>query len=158
MLITNIVLAVLVLGFIGAGMKDGFIETLGRIVGAVVGFIAARAWSLPVASFLGALVPLDWSRLIAFIFIFLVITRLIGYAFQLLDGAFRILSVLPFLKSINSLLGAVLGLVEGLILVGGVIYLVTTFKLVPWLSALFASSVVAAWILKTFNILLGVLL
>lgn len=158
MLLTNILLAVLVIGFIGAGMKDGFIETLGRLVGAVLGFLAARAWSLPVASFLGAFVPLGWSRLIAFIVIFLVITRLVGFGFQLVDGAFRILSVLPFLKSINSLLGAALGFIEGLILVGGVIYLVTTFKLIPWLSTLFASSVVAAWILKTFNILLGVLL
>ncbi len=158
MLLTNILLIVAVLGFAGAGYKDGFIETLGRLVGSVLGFLAARAWSMKVAVALGLFMPLGWAQLIAFILIFVAITWVVGFGFKLIDGVYRILSILPFLKSINSFLGALLGLVEGVILVGGAVYLVMTFKLIPWLADLLATSVVAVWILKTFNILLGVLL
>ena len=158
MLLTNIILVVIVLGFIGAGFKDGFIETLGRFVGAVLGFLAARAWSLKISALLAAFMPTGWAQLIAFLLIFFIATRLIGWGFKLLNGAFRILSILPFLTSINSFLGAALGGIEGVILVGGLIYLVTTFTLIPWLASLFASSMIAALIMRVFTILLGVLL
>ncbi len=157
-MLTNVILVVILLGFLGAGWKDGLIQTLGRLVGAVFGFLAARAWSAKVAAFVTAFLPAGWTQLIVFIIIFVIVTRLVGWGFALLDGAFRILSILPFLKSINSLFGALLGGIEGIILAGGVIYLVTTFKLVPWLASLFASSIVAAWIMRVFTILLSVIL
>ena len=88
----------------------------------------------------------------------MIITRLVGFAFKLADGAFRILSILPFLKSINSLLGSVLGLVEGFILMGGVIYLILTFSLEPNLVHWLTISSVAPWIEHAFQLLLGILL
>ncbi len=158
MMLTNVILVVIVLGFLGAGWKDGFIHTLGRLVGAVLGFLAARAWSGYLATVLGVFIPVGWAKLGGFLLIFLVATWAVGFVFKLLDGAYRILSILPFLKSLNSFLGALLGIVEGLILVGGVIYLVVTFNLIPWLATLFSTSVVATWVLTTFNLLLGILL
>lgn len=158
MLLTNLILAFALLGFIGAGMKDGFIHSLGRLIGSVLGFLAARAWSVKVASIFGLFMPLGWARFLSFIVIFVIITRLFGFVFKLVDGAFRILSILPFLKSINNFLGGILGFAEGLILLGGAIYLVTTFKLIPWLATLLTGSIIASWILKTFNLLLGILL
>lgn len=158
MLLTNIIILLILLGFVGAGLKDGFVHTLGRLIGSIIGFVAARAWSASVAAFLGPFVPSGWSRLIAFLIIFLVITRLVGFAFKLVDGIFKIISILPFLKSINSLLGAILGLLEGFILLGGAIYLVVTFKLIPSFVTLLTASSVAMWIEKIFQTLLAALL
>ncbi len=158
MLITNLLLLALLLGFIGMGLKDGFIHSLGRLVGAIVGFLAAREWSLALAKPLSLFLPNGWARLIAFLVIFFLITQLVGIGFKLIDGFYRILSVLPFLKSINSLLGALLGGLEGVILVGGALYLVTTFQLLPWLSERLQGSMVAEWVLKSFNLLFGMLL
>lgn len=158
MLLIDIVLALLILGFAGAGAKDGFVYTLGRLIGAVLGFIAARAWSIYLVGFFGIFMPAGWARLIAFILIFVLITRLAGLAFKLVDGLFEILKLLPFLKSIDKLLGALLGLVEGVIVLGGVIYLVLNFHLSPTLINWFATSFVAIWIEGVFHTLLGLLL
>lgn len=158
MLLVDIILLVALLGFVGAGAKDGFVHTLGRLVGAVIGFVAARAWSLKAAPVLSVFLPSGWARLVAFIIIFIVITRLVGFVFKLADGAFRILSILPFLKSINSLIGGVLGLVEGFIIIGGAIYLILTFNLEPNLVAWLKGSSVTPYVQKVFQTLLGILL
>ncbi len=154
----DLILIFVLLGFFGSGLKDGFIHSFGRLIGAIFGFLAAKAWSVPVAAWLGVFVPLGWARLIAFVLIFALITRLSGFGFKLVDGVFNVLSVLPFLKSINRFLGGVLGLIEGVLLVGGTIYLVVTFKLVPSLLTWINLSRVAPWIQKVFTLFLGVLL
>jgi uncharacterized membrane protein required for colicin V production len=158
MLLVNIVLVLLLLGFAGAGMKDGFVHTLGRVVGAVLGFVAAKAWYIGWSGILGAFLPTGWAKVLTFIIIYIVISRLVGIAFKLIDGAFRILSILPFLKSINSLLGLILGFFEGVLILGGIIYLVLTYPLIPALTQLLIPSVVAHWILSAFHIFLGILL
>ena len=158
MLLTNIILAIALLGFVGTGMKDGFIQTAGRLVGAVIGFIAARAWYVMVSPFFAWIMPKGWADFIAFFLVFAVITRLCGWAMKLVDGAYNLLAIIPFVKTFNSLFGAIVGFFEGVIIVGGCIYLIETFKLIPSISVLLLGSVVAAWILKAFTLLLGILL
>jgi len=158
MLLVDIIVALAVLGAVGAGIKDGFVQTIGRLVGAVIGFVVARSWSLGLSGVLAIFMPIGTARLISFILIFVLITRLVGFAFKLVDGIFKILSVIPFLKSINSILGAIAGLAEGIILIGGVVFVIKTYLLEPHLVAWVTSSVVAQWIEKVFKILLGVLL
>lgn len=158
MLIVDLVLAFILLGFVGMGLKDGFVHTLGRFIGSILGFIAARAWSIYLVGIFGIFMPAGWARIIAFILIFVLITRVVGMAFKLVDGVFEIIKILPFLKSIDKLLGAILGTVEGVIMLGGVIYLVLTFHLSPTLINWFAGSHVAVWVESVFHTLLGILL
>ena len=158
MLIVNIIFILALLGFIGAGTKDGLVHTVGRLVGAIIGFVAARAWSINVAGFLALFMPAGIARLIAFIVIFIVISRLVGFLFKLVDGIFKILTIIPFLKSIDNLLGAIGGLAEGIIIIGGITFLIHTYALEPHLLSWVSSSVVAQWIEQTFRVLLGVLL
>jgi len=68
------------------------------------------------------------------------------------------MKLLPFLKSIDKFLGAFLGAVEGVIFIGGAIYLILTFKLSPTLIAWATSSSIAVWIYKIFHTLLGMML
>ncbi len=158
MLIIEIILIVLLLGFIGAGSKDGFVHAAGRLIGAILGFLAGKAWYLSLAPLLDVFLPAGWARIISFLIIFILITRLAGIIFKLVDGAFHLLSILPFLKSINSLLGGILGLLEGLLILGGAIYLITTLSLEPTLVAWLKGSAVAGWIQTVFISLLGILL
>lgn len=139
-------------------MKDGFVQTLGRLVGSILGIIAGKMWYVQLASFLTPFFPSGWARLIAFILIFIVASRLVGFVFKIVDGVYKVLSFIPFLKSINALLGAVLGLLEGFVLMGAAIWLVMTFKLIPSIVTLFATSVVAMWIMHAFQSILGILL
>ncbi len=158
MILVDIILVALFLGFIGMGLKDGCIHTLGRFLGAIVGFVVARAWSVHFALWLGVFLPSGWARIVAFVLIFLVVTRLVGWVFKLVDGLFNIVSIVPFVTSINRLLGALLGAVEGLIVLGGVIYIIRTFSLEPHLIHWLAPSKVANALQTAFQTTLGVLL
>ncbi len=158
MLLVDVILILLLLGFAGAGAKDGFVHTLGRLLGAIVAFLAARAWSAKISWLFAIVMPQGWARLVAFILIFILITRLAGWVFKLIDGLFQIIKLLPFIKSIDKLLGAILGFGEGFIMLGGAIYLITAFQLSPMLVAWVTSSGVAVWIGTVFSKLLGVLL
>ena len=156
--VTDIVLIVILVIFVALGAKDGFIHTLGRLIGAVVGFMLAQAWSPWLSGLLAVVMPIGWARVVAFILLFLIIERVFGLVLWIIDKAFKILSFLPFLRSIDKLLGGLLGFGEGIILLGGTIYLITTFKPVMSLYVLVTSSSVANWINGVFRALLGILL
>jgi uncharacterized membrane protein required for colicin V production len=158
MALMDIILFLLILGFIGAGAKDGFVHTFGRLIGTVLGFIAAKAWYLKVNAVLGIFLPFGWAQLISFVLIFIVITRLVGYAFKIVDGAFSILSFLPFVKTFNKLLGGIVGFVEGIIVLGALIYLVKMTQILPWLGSMLAVSKIAPWIQHIFQIVFALLL
>ncbi len=158
MLLVDVLLVIAIIGFAGAGWKDGFVQTFGRLVGAVLGFIAARAWSVYLTGILALFMPVGIAHLIAFLIIFVFITRLIGFIFKLAEAFFKILSVIPFLKTINAFLGAIVGLAEGIIILGGAIYLILAYNLEPHLVTWLSGSGVAHWINNTFHTLLGFLL
>jgi uncharacterized membrane protein required for colicin V production len=157
-MLLDIILVVILLGYIGQGWKDGFIHTAGRVVGAVLGFILARSWSLSIAFIFQILLPAGWARFIAFIAIFILVNRLVGWAFKLAESAFKIISFIPFLKSINNLLGAILGIFEGFIILGGCIWVIENFDLVAQLKTWIEGSHVAPFVSHVFQLLLGVLL
>ena len=158
MLLLNIIFVVLLLGFIGNGYKDGFIQTLGRAVGAVLGFILAQAWSGALAGPLKIVVPDAWANVVAFLSVLLVVTWIVGFVVKLLDGAYKVLSFIPFLKSINSVLGAVIGLLLSFLILGGGIWLLQKYPLVPSLMPLLAGSAVAKFILGVFHKMLAFVL
>ncbi|MFA5935285.1 MAG: CvpA family protein [Patescibacteria group bacterium] len=158
MWILNLLLVIALLGFVGSGYKDGFVHTAGRLIGAVIGFILARTFSIAGGAILDVLLPSGWARFIAFVLIFILVTEVVGFLFKLADGAFRVLSIIPFLKTINNVLGAALGVIEGIILVGGSIWVLTNFDLIPSITVALESSWLAKTILIIFEKLLSVLL
>ena len=153
-MLVNIILILLVLGFVGAGWKDGAIQTAGRVIGAVLGFILARSWSMSVAFIFQILLPASWARLAAFLVIFGFVTRLVGFVFKIAEGVFKIISIIPFIKSINSLLGAIAGLIEGIVFLGGAIWIVQNFSLFPTFATTLSSSAIASTIRVIFEFLL----
>ncbi|MEO5927396.1 MAG: CvpA family protein [Patescibacteria group bacterium] len=158
MWILNLLLVIALLGFVGSGWKDGFVHTAGRLIGSVVGFVLAKSFSIAAGSFLAVLIPSGWARFAAFLIIFILVTEVIGFIFKLADGAFKILSIIPFLKTINSFLGAILGIVVGIILVGGAIWVLVNFDLISSITALLQASWLAKAVLFVFEKLLSILL
>lgn len=154
-MLTSVILLLLLLGFIAQGWKDGLIQTAGRVIGGMIGFLVARSWSIGIAFIFEILLPASWSRLIAFLVIFVFITHLVGIIFKLADKFFRIITILPLIKSVNSLVGSILGFIEGLITLGGTIWVITSFSLIPSLVDLLKASSVAQAILAVFNVLIS---
>ncbi|MFA6160703.1 MAG: CvpA family protein [Patescibacteria group bacterium] len=158
MLLFNIILILALLGFIGSGLKDGLIYALGRIVGAVVGFVIAKTFYIEASVILSPFLPSNWARIFAFLIIFILATRVMGWIFKALDKTFNFIAVIPFLKSINHALGGFLGFLEGMIVIGGLIWFFKTFNVIPSALTYINGSFMASWIYGAFTKVLGLLL
>lgn len=160
MIIVDIILIIILAAFVMSGMRYGFIQTLGNFVGSILGFMGAQAWSPWFGGVMSKILPvkIGLAQVIAFIIIFIFIDRIVGILFKIADKLFKIVTMLPFISSINKLLGAILGLAEGIVLVGSSVYLILTFRLDPTLMAWFNGSTVASWTQQIFRNVLGFLL
>ena len=153
--IFDIVLIIIIAGFVFYGLFFGLIRTLGSLLGAVIGL-----W----LTFIFYLTVFDWvknlffghdlsGKIITFIILFTIINRLIGFIFALLDRTFDLLSVIPFLKTINRLAGAILGFVEGGLVLGLILLYISQTSFGSWLNG----SQVAPFLIKFTQIVLPLL-
>lgn len=158
MLLFNIILVLALIAFVGSGLKDGFIYALGRIVGAVIGFLVAKYFYIQLAFVFSPFMPAGWAKVIAFLLIFMVATRVMGWIFKAIDKTFNFIAIIPFMKSINHVLGAFLGLLEGILIMGGLIWIIKTFNLIPSAMVYINGSSIAVWIFSSFTKILWLLI
>ena len=155
----DIILLIIIAGFGLFGLWFGFIHTMGSLVGTVVGaFVASRYYG----SAADVLVNITgWSenvsRVLMFILVFLVINRFVGFLFWTLEKTLRIAVRLPFIQSINRILGLVLGVFEGLVTIGLILYVMEVFPISDNISFMMAHSLVAPIALGISEILLPLL-
>lgn len=154
----NTILIVLLAGFVLYGLWFGLIHTLGSLIGTVVGALAAGQYYDIVAHWLQGWLggSLNVHRAIAFLLIFAIVNRLVGFAFLLIEKTFNFISIIPFLKSINRLLGGVLGLIEGAIVLGATLYIIQRFPF-GGLPALIDSSPIAKTLLAIARVIIPLL-
>lgn len=155
----DIVLLVIISAFAIAGLAFGLVHTLGSLLGTIFGaYIASRYYDVFanwIIHFTG------WNsnvtRVIVFIFAFLIITRLVGLVFWFLEKIFKIVTFLPFIKSIDRLLGLLFGVLEGVISIGLVIYFIERVPLSTSFMQHLADSQVAPYTTSIARILLPLL-
>ena len=148
----DIILIGIVIVFVVSGFVMGLIQGIGALIGLAAGFWAAMRyfsafgdWLTPI--FMGHGI---WAHIIAFILIFVLANRLVGLIFWLIERVFKIISIIPFLKSINRLGGAVLGLVEGILVCGLILgFLFGYFGELGWIKDNLSGSTVAHWLAFT---------
>lgn len=146
MSIFDLILILLVLAFGLAGYRLGVIHSLGALAGTVLGAaLASRFFAVP-AAWLSGLTGLDanLSKVIIFVLIFIIVTRIVGLLFWVVDKFIGVLTRLPFINSLNRLLGFLLGLLEGALTLGVVIFFIERFPLSPTVMNYIANSSVAA--------------
>lgn len=123
---------IVVIGVFGLfGFWFGFIHTLGSVLGTIFGAYLASRYYQPMADWLIGVT--GWSpngsRVIMFIIAFVLINRLVGFVFWVIDRVFKIVTHLPFIRSIDRIFGGILGLAEGLITLGLIFYFIERFPL-----------------------------
>ncbi|PJE77176.1 hypothetical protein COV05_01015 [Candidatus Uhrbacteria bacterium CG10_big_fil_rev_8_21_14_0_10_48_16] len=118
----DIILLVIVGAFVFFGLFFGLIHTIGSIIGSIIGIVAATFLTDAVVNMFGFLSDSGPTKVFVFVVIFLIISRLIGLVIMILEKVFGFFSIIPFAKTINHLLGAGLGFIEGLIIVGVVLF------------------------------------
>lgn len=156
MIILDVVLLLTVAGFVFYGIFFGFIRTIGSLLGLVIGLWLAslfynQAYSVVRSMAFGYDVI---GKTLTFFILFTLINRVVVLIFALLDRTFDFFSIIPFLKTINRLAGAVFGLIEGGFLLGFILYIVQSFPyLGMWVDKVGAGSKIIPYLMKFVEIL-----
>lgn len=151
----DIILLVIIGCFGIFGLAFGLVQTLGSLIGTVVGvYLASRfyeqlaAWLAGVTGWTG-----NFPKVLMFIIAFVIINRLVGFLFFVIDKLFGIITRLPFIKGINRLLGLAFGILEGIIVLGIVLYIINKLPLNQGLMNALAGSKIAAGCIYIASIL-----
>jgi len=146
----DIILLVILGGFVFYGFWVGFLQALGALVGTIFGAAIAGHYYEPLAIFANGKFggDINVEKIIAFIIIFVVADRLIGLVFYILSRVFRFVNVIPFLSSINRLAGTILGLIEGGVVLGLAIYVAVRLPFGGWVLTQLQASEVAKYLIK----------
>jgi membrane protein required for colicin V production len=123
--LVDLILVILVGAFVFYGAFFGFIHTLGSLIGAIIGVAIASRIIDPISDWVGFIFGGGaWARIILFIIIVLVIIKLLGIVVDLIE---RVWSIVPFGRSLDRLLGLVFGFIEGVLVIGIIIYFAMTY-------------------------------
>lgn len=154
--IFDVILIVLLFGFTLFGFFMGLIQTFGALVGVVVGAWTAGHYFLPLANWVSGIIGFSNNtiKVISFILLFIIINQFVGFLFWFLDKIFKIIAVIPFLKTINRLAGAFLGLVEGILVLGLSLYIMSKYSLGAFIDNGLKASKVAPKLIAAARILL----
>ena len=128
----DIVLGLILFFFFTLGFVYGFVHALGLVAGIIVGLWAANQYFQDVAGWVVELIPfieesVPWLsgsaiEVISFVLIGSVTFKLVALAFEGFDHLIRVLYVIPFMKSINRVLGAIIGLSEAILMLSLLIH------------------------------------
>jgi len=150
----DLILLLILGAFALSGLWFGFFHTLGSLVGLIVGTFVAGLFYQPISIFIaGIFGHPELVRIIVYLVIFIVVARLIGFGFFLLDKSFGIITKLPFIHSIDRLLGGILGFIEGVFVIGIALYILSQYTLSPTVTAMIEESSVAPWFIGVSFIL-----
>lgn len=129
MSVLDIILLLFLFGFIYGGFFNGLIRSLGSILGIVIGVWAANSFYLvlfnKIETWFGAFDSL--GKIVCFIIVFILAVAATGFLVRILDKAYDFLSFIPFLKGINRLAGAFLGLLQGALIIGLILFLMASY-------------------------------
>jgi len=116
----DFILGISLLGYIAGGYGAGLIQSIGGVVGLIIGSMVASAkyesFAPSFTSFAGNSELL--GKVLAFGAILFVVSRLVALIFVILDRVFHLIAIIPGLKLFNRILGAVFGFLEGALFLG----------------------------------------
>lgn len=154
--IIDITLIVFLAGFVFYGLYSGLVKMLGYLIGLIAGtWTAAHYYSQ-------AYDYTNWlffhrealGKIICFLLILLLVSRLVQLLFMLLDKVIHILSIIPFLGAVNRLLGAIFGLIEGIFILGLIVFIASKYVLInSMIGNVLSSSQFAPELLKATKVL-----
>ncbi len=153
----DIGLLVILSCFIINGLTKGLIRLLGQVVGLIVAayisshfYLTFYQWGKDIVNF-----SEGTEKFLSFLVLFILVSSLIGVVFAVIEKIFNLISIIPFTKTINRLLGGALGLFEGSLALGLILFVAARYA---WIGGLFGgqliNSQVSPWLIKVANIVL----
>lgn len=97
---------------------------IGGLVGLIIGvFVATKYFALVAGSFGGE----AWTLPVAFFVLFFLTSYAVGLVFWVANKIFNIVSIIPFAKTVNRLLGAAFGFLQGVFLMSVALYVLDRY-------------------------------
>ena len=131
------------------------VQALGSLIGIVAGVYFASRYYEVLANWL--IKATGWgenfSKVLVFIIAFILINRFVGLLLWIINKVLSLITRLPFIRSVNHLLGLVLGLMEGVIVLGVVFYFIAKIPLSASFMSQVTASKVAPFTVQTASIL-----
>lgn len=125
----DIILLIILLIFIWKGFRTGLIGAIGGFFGIVIGIILGGQFMSMLGAWLAKIINIDNTNLaniIAFVVIFIAVNIIVGLIVTLINAVFHII---PFIDLVNKLLGAVVGLLGGMLAISAIVYLLSLFPI-----------------------------
>lgn len=154
----TVVLLLCLTGAILSGLWLGFVHMLGTIAGSALTIFLTGRFYEPLAVWLHQWTGMDSNvlQVVAFLFLFIFLNRLVGAVFALLEKMFGFLKIIPFLGIVDHLLGGLFGFVEGIIVLGLTMYVLQKIPVGP-ISPMVKDSGLAQWMMQYTAVLLPLL-
>ena len=144
----DLILILGVFAFVLTGLWFGLVHTLGALLGMVLSVLVAGHYAAA-----GTFGTSNLARVLTFIVIMILVNRLIGAVFWLIEKIFKVVSVIPLMKTFNAILGGILGFGEGIFVVGGALYIAARYPISADFGTALANSSVGIWLLQAFGLL-----
>ncbi len=131
MSIFDIALLIILSSFTLFGLWFGLVHTLGSLIGTVFGVYLASRYYDSMANWIIGFTHWNqnYVKVIIFIVSFVLITRLVGFAFLIMEKFLTIFTRLPFIHGIDRLLGMIFGALEGSVVIGVSLYFISRFPI-----------------------------
>ncbi|MFH1789448.1 MAG: CvpA family protein [bacterium] len=138
------------------GLWFGLVHTIGSLIGTLLGLFLASRYYAHLADWLINITgwSTNFSKVLMFIVSFIIIARLVGLIFWIIERALGIITKLPFIRGLNHLLGALFGVIEGTIVIGVSIYFISRFPLSFGFMESLANSSMAPLVVQPVKLLL----
>ena len=150
--IFDLILVLFLGGFIFYGFYIGFLRMLLNLFSSILSIIISVHIYLKVYT----LIPFigfgseGLGKTLAFILILAILNYLLSFVFKILAKLLKIISSLPIISSLNRILGGILGLLQGLFLLGMIIFVMSRYAITnDFLNTVVSSSDVAPVFMKS---------
>ena len=154
MTLFDLILILGLFGFMLFGLFFGFVHAIGSLIGVIIGAWVAGKYYETVAHWLEPFMNEDWSKIVAFLIILVILNRVVGFIFWIAEFILKRFTSLPFIKGMNRLLGFFIGFVEGVLVIGVIVYVASKLSESFWLKQILQDSSVAHWIMKSAALLM----
>lgn len=157
MSIFDISLLIILSGFLLSGLFKGVIRMIGNLIGLIVGAYVASRFYLLFYDWADQWINMTESlgKVLAFIILFILVAKLVDLAFVLVEKAFKIVAFIPGTRFINNILGAILGLLEGALFIGLILFVISRYSIIDnFFGNQISQSLVAPWLLKVVELIL----
>ncbi|MFH1404882.1 MAG: CvpA family protein [Patescibacteria group bacterium] len=151
MITLNAILIAIIIVFAIIGLMFGFIHTLGSLIGAILGVVISLRIIDPIFDMFGGLLGTStFAKIAVFAVLFIIISRLVGLLFYFIEKIFHLV---PFGKALNKLIGFIFGILEGVVVLGAVLYFASTYIGIASIQEAITNAPLAQQLLSIFGYL-----